>query len=1002
MKFKNILISLVVLILLSGIASAAEEISWTNTKTEGTGVVITSPLTFTTCDISPDGGSGWDTCYAYLTVLNNNKDVTAMETAFEAVWKAGNVRNVRYEYTKDSVQSVKISKEKIISEPDKSKGELVGKETTISTSTDIKTLDKLSTEKPAILKGESVTVKITFEKPRWTTASFDFEATLAGLKSVLDPDVGACGTLAGDGGTWTLNQSVNSSGTCFTITGNNTVFNGSNYSIYFANVSTSLVYGITVASRYNVTIKNVNIYQNNSSAITDIIGVKFFSVNNSFITNVNATVINGTFSYGIQLSTNSNNNTISGSTGTSNSRYGIYLTASASDNILISNIANSNTSQAFYLGGTRNIFTSNIGRTNKSYGFFVTSLNNSTFTNNIGISNTDGGLQLELSHFNTFISNTFFANNSSTSVEDIAIDRSYRNNTFINTNWSTYRKLKFYEALDEFNMSNNSGTSYVNTKVNIEGITNRSIVNWNQSNITFSENYSGTTTSTYTVSGLVPNFYYYIYENSTLNSVLLADNNGLLPDFNIVFTTSKKSITIKKFDPISLIGISPINGSNVSGIIPFIWNEQPQDFPYILYISADNAFLNIVSQQTLSSYTDGNYTINISGLPEGIKYYWHVNNSTGSYTNTMNFTMNTTTAVSGRFNISVVDEQNFSKMVMNFTIYAYGTDGSLAIKKSNNTGWVNFTASEVISQEYLLIVNNMTNYSQRSLLATSPANVTMYVPDNTNNTVDLNIFSILDYTGKFSWSTSKLIIKFNNTVVISSYFSADATISTNLIRGIKYSVEIVNGQNTKIWGQFISIGSQLNQITIVEYGKQDTTKNNYNYSIIKDSTNNIIFTWDFTNATGFKYLNYNIYKNNTLDNSLNTTLLAGQTTYLATNGSIYRVEMNIYDEWQNGTWIWDLMDYPASFGNSFRQYFSYGQWIMPQDVMNYLSVFIVIVLCALLGSAYSPLWSIFISMITLFLDVFGFLPQWNGSHGLYFVIVFLSFAAWLVNREKSQ
>jgi len=451
--------------------TTSEEIKWQNTKSIGKEIVITAPLKFTTCDISPDGGSGWDTCYAYLEVKNNLKDVSALESQFEAIWKNGNVRNVKYEYTKNIISTDK-------------------------TDTPIKTVDKLDDSAPLILYGETIGIKITFEKPRWTTASFDFDVTLAGLKETLDPEIDACGTLSNDGATYTLNQSVSSSGTCFTIDANNITLDGNGYWINYSDTSDG--YGITASSKTNVTIKNANIMQINESGTTDIIGIRFISVNDSFITNVNSTIISGTSSYGIFLSLALNN----------------------------------------------------------------------TLTSNTLTSNTSHGIHLETSSNNNLTSNIFNTNSTSITIGDIALTDSNNTNVFNLNDYSKPRKITFFDNLSQYNMSDNT-VVYVSTQTIIlptaSRTVNRTLVNWNQSNVSFSENWSEATTAQYNISGLLPLTNYQVWNDTTMDYSYITNADGILTSFTINFTGVTKTLKVLQVSAINIY--QPVSVSDFVSVL---------------------------------------------------------------------------------------------------------------------------------------------------------------------------------------------------------------------------------------------------------------------------------------------------------------------------------------------------------------------------------------------------------------------------------------------------
>ncbi|MBI2135679.1 hypothetical protein HYU06_01250, partial [Candidatus Woesearchaeota archaeon] len=156
-------------------------------------------------------------------------------------------------------------------------------------------------------------IRAVFDMPKYETEQFNISLDVKyqgkSIQLNLDPDVGSCGTLS-SAGTYTLNSSINTTGTCFTLTANHIILDGGGYAITGdANITTSPSYGITTAGYINTTIKN------------------FGGINN--------------FTYGVYINgTNSStvfNNTIIGANLTGASASGIFLDTKASFNNLSNN-----------------------------------------------------------------------------------------------------------------------------------------------------------------------------------------------------------------------------------------------------------------------------------------------------------------------------------------------------------------------------------------------------------------------------------------------------------------------------------------------------------------------------------------------------------------------------------------------------------------------------------------------------------------------------------------
>jgi parallel beta-helix repeat protein len=294
---------------------------------------------------------------------------------------------------------------------------------------------------------------------------------------------------------------------------------------------------------------------------------------------------------------------------------------------------------------SNNTLTSNTGTSDTSYGFFITASHYNTFSNNTGSSNGDGGLQLELSNFNTFLNNTFFTYGGTT-IEDLSVDRSYKNNTFRNTNWSTYRKLKFYIALDEFNQSQNSGITWVNTNVTTASIVNRSILNWEQTDIILDETWNGANTVRYTASGLLPNVYYSVMNYSTLTTwtekLVATDANGLLPEQVINFSTTQKYVRFL-FNESATFILAPIGAKTLS--------TSSKSFTISascpLGCSGPIVYSTTATLGSIDSAT-GIYTINASQLTTG-EFNWVFSATDGNYSDseTIHVSMNSMLTAGG-------------------------------------------------------------------------------------------------------------------------------------------------------------------------------------------------------------------------------------------------------------------------------------------------------------------------------------------------------------------
>jgi len=109
-----------------------------------------------------------------------------------------------------------------------------------------------------------------------------------------------CGTLNTTDAVYTMNQSVNSTGTCFTILANNITLNGNGFLVNYSQGGGNDQYGVLISAYNYTTINNVTIEEGNLSGNSDN-GIHLLnpSHNNTFSNNTIRTI--GALSYGIRV-----------------------------------------------------------------------------------------------------------------------------------------------------------------------------------------------------------------------------------------------------------------------------------------------------------------------------------------------------------------------------------------------------------------------------------------------------------------------------------------------------------------------------------------------------------------------------------------------------------------------------------------------------------------------------------------------------------------------------
>lgn len=434
-----------------------------------------------------------------------------------------------------------------------------------------------------------------------------------------------------------------------------------------------------------------------------------------------------------------------------------------------------------------------------------------------------------------------------------------------------------------------------------------------------------------------------------VNFSLIRDGTNLLTtaanttgwvNYNLSSITSGNySITITT----SAVLISPTNNS--INIIPtsvnFIWADYPILDPNTLQIATDSQFIGIILISTATS-TTWIYNTNIP-LSQNTQYYWRTKHSGGSYGAWFTFNTGTPITINGSLNITAKDEQTYAT-IDNFTAQAILLSTSVTATKNSTAGWVNFTSSEVSSGEYLIriiptsqssssttttttssqsgyIVNTTggnttypnisseststttvtqtsTGYASRSILTTSPSTVTIYLPSSSgNNIIDTIVFTLIDYTNKFSpYQSSYLNITKNNSLMHSSYFDGSGAVATYLLRGDSYTLTVNNPtkSNMQQWGNYVSVGSGSIPMVIMDITVNQTTYLPLTTNL-SWSNESVDFTWNDRGSV-MSTMAITVYKTNTTSTpvyDLTTTINTGVTSYtFPDKNALYYVIIN--------------------------------------------------------------------------------------------------------------
>jgi hypothetical protein len=237
-------------------------------------------------------------------------------------------------------------------------------------------------------------------------------------------------------GVYTLNQSINSDGTCIWILNNNVTLDGRGHNI--TGPSSGNFMAIRASFVSNVTIKNFG--KISGLGFYDAIG--FEAVNNSRIENITFNANNR----GIEFWSRSRNNTLTDLIMINNTQFGIYFNTDGGNNtvrnVLINTTNSPSQGQAIYLSASTGNFFDNLTLYSNNYGIYfstsnATILNSNLYNNYLGNIFLTGSNNYPLVIYNNSFgeikwrSNSLTSNNSLTFPGNISIGN---NSAYYNPN----------------------------------------------------------------------------------------------------------------------------------------------------------------------------------------------------------------------------------------------------------------------------------------------------------------------------------------------------------------------------------------------------------------------------------------------------------------------------------------------------------------------------------------------------------------------------------------
>ncbi|MBU2522796.1 MAG: right-handed parallel beta-helix repeat-containing protein [Nanoarchaeota archaeon] len=440
--------------------------------------------------------------------------------------------------------------------------------------------------------------------PKETPAETPQESTVIGSLSIEDEPLGiqevrnvtGCGDTFSANSVYTLNQSLNSNGTCFNILANNITLDCQGHTI--TGNQSSDTSGINLAAA-NITVRNCMI-------LNYTYGIYLSGSSNNNLTNNTA----NSNSQGIYLSSSSNN-TLIGNTANNNSGFssssGIFVSSGSNNNTIADNIVTLNTKGIFFSSASNyNTIINNTANNNTEHGIYLSSSSDdNTLTNNIAINNGDTSIWISSS------SNITIMNNTLSSGYGLVLDYS-SNNTVTNNNASNNRYSGIYLAPGSSNnilASNIAGNnSQHGIKLDSDSNNNTLTNNTANNNANYGIYLFGSNNNTIAGNNASSNSYgiYLSGSNNTLTNNI-AINNSAIGIFLISSSNNKLSNNIASLNYYNLYFSSSANGNTITN------NDLVSSKQWGLYFGADSSNnslfgTTISEQQRWSGYKEYIFT----------------------------------------------------------------------------------------------------------------------------------------------------------------------------------------------------------------------------------------------------------------------------------------------------------------------------------------------------------------------------------------------------------
>ena len=178
-------------------------------------------------------------------------------------------------------------------------------------------------------------------------------------------------------------------------------------------------------------------------------------------------------------------------------------------------------------------------------------------------------------------------------------------NNFTQTNFTDSRKIYFYDVTSWFNYNNRTDIElWLKTNVSAKATITRKLISWSKVIMKWNDSSSSSVTARYNLTGLNPNKYYLVYNNSQLTYTLQTDSQGNLPSFTI-YLNSEHEIKVEE-SPYHLYNCTNITQPGTYYLTKDITDSSAT---YCMNISANNVILDC--QGHLIDGTDNSNTYGI-------------------------------------------------------------------------------------------------------------------------------------------------------------------------------------------------------------------------------------------------------------------------------------------------------------------------------------------------------------------------------------------------------